>query len=339
MKMQRSFRNVGRSWPPRLIDVYYCHEDVPRDQPKWMLMELAQFGDIDRFLDPSPFSEDNKGARMPPGRRGPFSEDVCRWILRQLLEALKAMHAIDYIHRDVKPGNMLLTCDGVIKLCDFGKATTVKGLDRGEAGGGGGGGVGGRRGRGSGGNTDALARRRATSIERRRATSNEKDMGVLDHMGQGTVRYRAPEAVFNPPVYSKAGDVWGCGVILLEAAAGGAGVSQDWMELINDQTRIEEANWTEQVAKHLEDNLEGRLSDDLMDIFKNVSGRRRERCAKRPLFFYFRDTHDGWMPARKLTPFPPFYPFPPPLSNFVADFCERLPIKADGHRLPRTPVV
>lgn len=40
----------------------------------------------------------------------------------QLLGALAAIHALSIIHRDVKPSNMLIRTDGVVKLTDFGIA-------------------------------------------------------------------------------------------------------------------------------------------------------------------------------------------------------------------------
>ena len=44
-------------------------------------------------------------------------------MLKQLRQALNAVHAADFIHADVKPGNILVTASGEIRLADFGIAT------------------------------------------------------------------------------------------------------------------------------------------------------------------------------------------------------------------------
>ena len=177
-------------------------------------------------------------------KKGPISEDVCRWILRQLLEGLQAMHAVDYIHRDVKPGNMLLTSDGTIKICDFGKAILRPAdLDENDDG------------KGSSG------------------TDGDDDAGFKDAAGQGTLRYRPPEALI--PVYCRAGDVWSCGVILLEAATGEP-VSDDWQNP-GEKADIDDDCWLEQVDNHLRMHLgeSGDISDECRDILHRVRGSER----------------------------------------------------------------
>ena len=62
---------------------------------------------------------------------GPLEPQKAKWIVYQLLQALHFIHKKGFIHRDIKPGNVLLDGDKV-KLCDFGMArpfdrfTTVK---------------------------------------------------------------------------------------------------------------------------------------------------------------------------------------------------------------------
>ncbi len=41
-------------------------------------------------------------------------------ILRQLLQAVHYLHSSRFLHRDIKPLNILLTAKGQVKLADFG---------------------------------------------------------------------------------------------------------------------------------------------------------------------------------------------------------------------------
>ena len=59
-------------------------------------------------------------------REGPFPlEEVLPWA-RQVADALDYAHGKKVLHRDVKPGNMLLADDGTVKLVDFGIARVIK---------------------------------------------------------------------------------------------------------------------------------------------------------------------------------------------------------------------
>lgn len=90
---------------PRLVQIYDVGES---DGEHFLSMELIDGGSLARKIR----------------RDGPMPwRDVVR-LLRDIGFALKAAHAAQLVHRDVKPGNILLTASGQAKLTDLGLAAT-----------------------------------------------------------------------------------------------------------------------------------------------------------------------------------------------------------------------
>lgn len=52
-----------------------------------------------------------------------FSEDVTRFYMAECILAIEAVHKLGFIHRDIKPDNILIDKNGHIKLSDFGLST------------------------------------------------------------------------------------------------------------------------------------------------------------------------------------------------------------------------
>lgn len=48
-----------------------------------------------------------------------------KYVLYQLLKAIKYMHSADLLHRDIKPSNLLLNSDCHVKVCDFGLCRSI----------------------------------------------------------------------------------------------------------------------------------------------------------------------------------------------------------------------
>ncbi|WP_051943092.1 serine/threonine-protein kinase [Streptacidiphilus rugosus] len=74
----------------------------------FLVMELLDGEDLGRLLDAA------RSRRLRP------SEAI--GIARQIATALVYTHERGVIHRDLKPGNLIRTADGTVKICDFGIA-------------------------------------------------------------------------------------------------------------------------------------------------------------------------------------------------------------------------
>ena len=53
-------------------------------------------------------------------RKDILTEDESRFYIAETILAIETVHNLNYIHRDLKPDNILLDKDGHVKLTDFG---------------------------------------------------------------------------------------------------------------------------------------------------------------------------------------------------------------------------
>jgi serine/threonine-protein kinase len=95
---------------PRVVRVFDLGTHEDRD---YIVMEYLERGSLaDRLRQ--------EGALAP-------AEAVA--LTLEVLDALGAAHHAGIVHRDVKPGNVLVRADGTVALCDFGIARTAEGGD------------------------------------------------------------------------------------------------------------------------------------------------------------------------------------------------------------------
>jgi eukaryotic-like serine/threonine-protein kinase len=104
-RFQDEARHVARLNHPNLVAVYDTGREA--DQP-FIVMELVAGRSLQEAIDAGGLTED---------RALEVCADVC--------SALHYAHERGLIHRDIKPGNILLAEDGTVKVTDFGIARAV----------------------------------------------------------------------------------------------------------------------------------------------------------------------------------------------------------------------
>jgi len=100
-RAMREGRIAARLQHPHAIAVYDVAEE---DGNPWLIMEYLPSRSLSAVL----------------GERGTLPPREVARIASQAASALDAAHAAGIVHRDIKPGNILLGDDGVVKITDFG---------------------------------------------------------------------------------------------------------------------------------------------------------------------------------------------------------------------------
>lgn len=102
-RFRREARAAARLNHPNVVAVYDTGSDGDRH---FIVTELVTGESLSSLLA--------REGPLPPTRAVEIASQVCR--------ALSAAHAEGVVHRDVKPGNVMLTEDGRVKVVDFGIA-------------------------------------------------------------------------------------------------------------------------------------------------------------------------------------------------------------------------
>ena len=138
--------------------------------------------------------------------KGPLPVEEALEVCRQIAEGLESAHEKGVVHRDLKPGNVMITADDKIKILDFGLAKALAGDSR---------------------PPDATHSPTITEAMTR--------PGVI----MGTAAYMSPEQARGKPV-DKRSDIWSFGCILFECLAGkrafeGANITETLASVLKEE--------------------------------------------------------------------------------------------------------
>lgn len=142
-----------------------------------------------------------------------LSEEMSKFYIAETILAIESVHNLNYIHRDLKPDNLIIGKDGHIKLSDFGLCKHVeikpKSANLNEQ----------MRSDLSNINRDSASRNPNLSRNQANKRAEYVRNRQLAFSTVGTPDYIAPE-VFGQQGYNETVDWWSCGAILFEMLVG-----------------------------------------------------------------------------------------------------------------------